>query len=90
MNTQYASKANEVLTKGQANKDNRNVGAYLLNSKINTHTIISFHLLTQIKRDSSARYKFYDALSMWLRQWPSWSSKDLDYLMTLANEYLSS
>lgn len=88
----YANKAAEVLNKGQESKDNRNVSDYLLNSKVPMISVtanISFVLLTQIKRDAKIEYKFYDALSMWLGQWPNWSTADLDYLMAITNEYLS-
>ena len=45
-------------------------------------------LRLQILQDSMRKYKYFDALGMWLGQQKLWTKKEQSFLKMLAEEYL--
>jgi len=77
----------KVIEKGQKKKERRKIEDVLYLDKISE---ASDELLSQISRDTEARYKFYDALAMWLGQADNglFSEEDNEILKKIANDYL--
>ena len=78
----------KIIEKGQKFKDKRTIREFLSLEDITTLWACSNGFLLQIKRDMQAKFKFYDALGMWIQQRVYWSEGDLECIMYLINKYL--
>ena len=74
-----------VLEKGQTDKDRRTVVDVLLGIEVPDDDLF----IIQANRDAAARYKFYDALAMWLGQEEHWKAETRSWLKGLAEKYIN-
>ena len=74
-----------VLEKGQTDKDRRTVVDVLLGIEVPDDDLF----IIQANRDAAARYKFYDALAMWLGQEEYWKTETCSWLKELAKKYVN-
>lgn len=80
----------QVLEKGNRTKDLRTILDIMesmedIEDKLHNS---SFTMFSQIERDITAQYKFYDALCMWLGQVAYLELTDTQILIDIANTYL--
>jgi len=74
-----------VSEKGQTDKDRRTVIDVLLGIEVPNDDLF----IIQANRDTAARYKFYDALAMWLGQEKHWKAETRSWLKELAKKYIN-
>jgi|GEM_PF-6592737 len=82
----------KVIEVGQKNRDARTIEDVLpdldIENKLDDIMGNDRVFRLQVLRDSSADYKFYDALAMWLGQREYWKDETNNWLVKVAERYL--